>query len=147
MDPANTDETARRDGSALERTVGRPVPERKARPVRLESGRGYVECPAAEATHLTLRIPGPTGLLTLPVVQGNTTRAGTGAWTWNGSTEAPTLRPSVLTQYQSALAERSWRCHSWINDGAAQFLADCSHSMAGQTVPLLAVDESEPPNV
>ena len=130
----------------VEQVVGRPVPERKALPVRLEPGRGYVECSVAEATHLTLRIPGPTGRLTLPVVQGNTTRAGTRAWTWNGSTDAPTLRPSVLTQYQSAIAERSWRCHSWINDGAAQFLADCSHSMAGQTVPLLAVDESETPN-
>lgn len=129
-------------GTRLDRSVGRLGPERKARPVRLEPGRGYVECEPAEATHLTLRIPGPTGLLTLPVVQGNTTRAGTGCWTWNGSIEAPTLRPSVLTQYDGA--DRQWRCHSWINDGAAQFLADCSHGMANTTVPLLDVDE--PPN-
>lgn len=127
--------------------AGPAATARKAKPVRLEPGRGYVECEAAEATHLTLRIPGPTGTLTLPVVQGNATRAGTGCWTWNGSTESPTLRPSVLTNYQSAIAERSWRCHSWINDGAAQFLADCSHSLAGQTVALLDVDESETPNV
>ena len=100
----------------------------KAKPMVLVPGLGYAECEPHEATHLTLRIPGPTGLLTLPVVQGNTTRAGTGAWTWNGSTEAPTLRPSVLTQY----------------DGAAQFLADSTHDMANATVPLL--DVCEPPS-
>ena len=117
-------------------------PKRKARPVRLEPGRGYVECAPSEATHLTLRIPGPTGLLTLPVIRSGT-RDGTGCWTWNGSTDAPTLRPSVLTQGHSRHSEYAFRCHSWINDGTAQFLADCSHSMAGQTVLLLDVDESE----
>ena len=114
----------------------------KAKPVRLTPRTGYVECPIAEATHVSLRIPGPTGLLTLPVIQHGT-RAGTGCWTWNGSTDAPTLRPSVLTQYDGA--DRQWRCHSWITDGAAQFLADCSHDMANATVPLL--DVCEPPNV
>jgi len=78
--------------------------------------------------------------LTLPVVHGNTTRAGTGAWTWNGSTDAPTLRPSVLTQYDGA--DCAWRCHSWINDGAAHFLADSTHDMANTTVPLLDVCET-----
>ena len=116
----------------------------KAKPMVLVPGLGYAECDTHEATHLTLRIPGPTGLLTLPVVQGNATRAGTSCWTWNGSVDAPTLRPSVLTQYDGA--DRNWRCHSWINDGAAQFLEDCSHSMAGQTAALLDVDMCEPPN-
>lgn len=112
----------------------------KAKPVRLEHGRGYVECAPEDATHLTVRIPGPTGLLTLPVVQGNTTRAGTGCWTWNGSVDAPTLRPSVLTQYDGA--DQQWRCHSWINDGYVHFLGDSSHPLVGRTVPLLDVDES-----
>ena len=105
----------------------------KAKPVRLTLCDGYVQCAIDEATHVTLRIPGPTGLLTLPVVRRGT-REGTGCWTWNGSTDAPTLRPSVLTQ------AHDWRCHSWINDGAAQFLDDCSHDLAGATVPLLDVD-------
>ncbi len=110
----------------------------KAKPVRLTPSDGYVECAVSEATHVTLRIPGPTGILTLPVIQSGT-RNGTGCWTWNGSTDAPTLRPSVLSQYEGA--DAPWRCHSWINDGAAQFLADCSHDMANTTVPLLDVDE------
>lgn len=115
----------------------------KAKPVRLIPGEGYRQCPIEEATHVTLRIPGPTGLLTLPVVRSGT-REGTGCWTWNGSTVSPTLRPSVLTSFVSAVAAKSWRCHSWINDGSAQFLADCSHDMAGKTIPLMDVDE--PPN-
>lgn len=112
----------------------------KARPVQLIPGKGYEQCAIEDATHVSLRIPGPTGLLTLPVIRSGT-REGTGCWTWNGSTDAPTLRPSVLTSFESAVAAKSWRCHSWINDGAAQFLADCSHDMAGMTVPLLDVDE------
>src|SRR5690606_37550399 len=112
----------------------------KAKPMLLVPGFGYVECEPHEATHLTLRIPGPTGMLTLPVLQGNTTRAGTNCWTWNGSIDAPTLRPSVLTQYDGD--DGAWRCHSWINDGSAQFLADCSHDLANTTVPLLDVEVS-----
>jgi hypothetical protein len=124
----------------------------KAQPVKLIYGQGYEPCTAEEATHVTIRVPGPTGLLTLPVILSGK-REGTGCWTWNGSTEAPTLRPSVLTNgtYRMTDAEydaiRSgakiepcpWRCHSWINDGAAQFLDDCSHELKGQTVALLDV--------
>lgn len=106
----------------------------KARPVRLTPRAGYEECTVEQATHVTLRMPGPTGLLTLPVIRGGT-RDGTGCWTWNGSTDAPTLRPSVLTRASN------WRCHSWVNDGAVQFLPDCTHDLAGMTVALLEVDQ------
>lgn len=105
----------------------------KAKPVRLTTHDGYEQCSVDEATHVTLNIPGPTGLLTLPVIRSGT-RAGTNCWTWNGSTDAPTLRPSVLSR------GHDWRCHSWINDGAAHFLNDCSHELKGQTVSLLDVD-------
>jgi hypothetical protein len=109
----------------------------KALPVRLIYGQGYEPCGADEATHVTLHIPGPTGRLTLPVMLKGT-REGTGCWSWNGSTEAPTLRPSVLTT-----RHEGWRCHSWINDGSAQFLDDCSHQLRGQTVALLDVDAAQ----
>ena len=101
----------------------------KAKPVRNQPGKGYVECSTEEATHVSLRIPGPTGLLTLPVIRGGT-RSGTSCWTWNGSTEAPTLRPSVLSEGFSSITDAFFRCHSWINDGAAEFLDDCSHELA-----------------
>ena len=39
----------------------------KARPVRLV-GRSYKDCAVEDATHVVLNIPGPTGILTLPVI-------------------------------------------------------------------------------
>lgn len=29
-----------------------------------------------------------------------------------------------------------FRCHSWVRDGMIQFLNDCTHKLAGQTVPI-----------
>jgi hypothetical protein len=107
----------------------------KAQPCKLTIPNGYTPCPVDEATHVTLNIPGPTGRLTLPVILRGK-REGTGCWTWNGDTEKPTLRPSVLTN------GHDFRCHSWINDGNAQFLDDCSHNLRGQTVELLNVPNS-----
>ena len=104
-----------------------------AKPVRLVGGR-YVLCAVEEATHVTLQIPGPTGRITLPVILKGA-RAGTGCWTWNGSTTAPTLRPSVLTQ------GHDYRCHSWISDGVVQYLQDCSHYLQGQITPLKPVED------
>lgn len=105
----------------------------KAQPVKLIHGVGYELCSTAEATHVTIKIPGPSGTLTLPVIQHGT-REGTGCWTWNGSTEAPTLRPSVLT------VGHDFRCHSWINNGKVQFLSDCSHEFIDKTMDLLDVE-------
>jgi hypothetical protein len=106
--------------------------ELKALPVRLVYAEGYEPCAIEDATHVTLNIPGPTGVLTLPVIRSGT-REGTPCWTWNGRTDKPTLRPSVLTQ------GHNFRCHSWINDGQVQFLDDCSHELRSTTVPLLGI--------
>lgn len=120
----------------------------KAKPVKLIYGEGYVPAPIEEATHVTLNFPGPVGLLTLPVIRSGT-REGTGCWTWNGDTEKPTLRPSVLTQgcekptdqelETRNFVRREFRCHTWVNDGQAQFLDDCTHELRGQTVDMLEV--------
>lgn len=112
----------------------------KALPVKLIYAKGYEPCSIEECTHVTLNIPGPTGILTLPVILKGT-RDGTNCWTWNGDIEAPTLRPSVLTQGHNKDGE--FRCHSWINDGHAQFLDDCSHEMRNQTVALNNVETEE----
>lgn len=83
---------------------------------------------------------------------------GSGAvWAWNGSTEAPTLTPSVLirtghyvtghhggTCWCTYNAEHPNNpapftcsiCHSFVRDGKIEFLTDCTHSLAGQTVDL-----------
>lgn len=104
----------------------------KAKPVKLISGQGYVECPITEATHVTLNFPGPVGQLTLPVITHGT-RDGTNCWTWNADTEKPTLKPSILT------TNHEFRCHTWINEGKACFLEDTSHSLRNQTVDMLDV--------
>jgi hypothetical protein len=111
----------------------------KAKPVKIIQGEGYVECPTNEATHVSMRLPGPTELLTLPVILRGM-RAGTGCWTWNGDIEKPTLRPSILTHMG---CDGQVVCHSWVNDGQAQFLSDCTHEFRGQTVDLLDVDNED----
>lgn len=107
----------------------------KGVPVKLEDG-AYHRCEPAEATHLELRLPGPSSFLCLPV-QLRGKREGTGNWTWNGSTEAPDLKPSVLSKMGR---DGGIVCHSWINDGKVQFLGDCTHEFAGQTLDLLDVE-------
>jgi len=60
-------------------------------------------------------------------------------WTWNGSLEKPTFTPSLLCDAQRP--ER--RCHSFVTDGKIQFLGDCHHALAGQTVELPDWDEGK----
>jgi len=54
----------------------------------------------------------------------------TGAhWRWNGDRYKPTFEPSILSRGEHT-------CHSFVRDGKIQFLTDCTHAMAGQTVDL-----------
>lgn len=105
----------------------------KAQPVKLIYAVGYEPCAVEDATHVTLDIPGPTGLLTLPIILRGT-RDGTNCWSWNGDIESPTIRPSVKTEGSNENGK--FICHSWINDGHVQFLDDCSHELRNQTIPL-----------
>lgn len=59
---------------------------------------------------------------------------GNGPWSFNGNFELPTIQPSVLTYCSNANV--NYRCHSFITDGKIQFLTDCTHELAGQTVEL-----------
>lgn len=79
---------------------------------------------------------------------------GHGAWGFNGDYEKPTFTPSVLTtgtKYEidadgEADTSRPVRdrngtlvklvCHTFVKDGMVQFLDDCGHEFAGQTLPL-----------
>ena len=105
----------------------------KAKPVKLIEGNGYVGCKIEEATHVTIKIPGPTGTLTMPFILHGT-RDGTNCWTWNADTEKPTLKPSILT------TGHDFRCHIFANDGQAIFLSDCSHEHSGKTLDLIDVE-------
>ena len=66
------------------------------------------------------------------------TRRGTPNWTWNGSIDFPTVKPSILTRGADENGEHV--CHSFVNDGMVQFLSDCSHELAGKTMDLLELD-------
>ena len=58
-------------------------------------------------------------------------------WAWNGSMDRPTFTPSLLCNQHDPAS----RCHSFVTDGRIQFLSDCYHALAGQTVDLPDWDE------
>ena len=75
------------------------------------------------------------------------------AWGWNGDVDRPTFTPSILVTYDGPDAgqlDDGHRipfavCHSFVTDGRIQYLGDCTHPLAGQTVDLPAFDQKEAP--
>lgn len=60
-------------------------------------------------------------------------------WSFNGDMERPTFEPSILVTTRRSQQESDWKddiCHSFVRDGQIQFLGDCTHALAAQTVPL-----------
>lgn len=53
-------------------------------------------------------------------------------WQWNGSLDRPSFTPSLLCNKDDPAS----RCHSFVTDGKIQFLSDCWHKLAGQTVEI-----------
>lgn len=76
---------------------------------------------------------------------------GSRGWTWDGSLESPTVSPSILVRMTLYGPDRlsfnrydgdypcesaQGVCHSFVKNGRIEFLGDCTHSLAGQTVDL-----------
>jgi hypothetical protein len=59
------------------------------------------------------------------------------AWRWNMDSVHPTFSPSVHVQPSDSQP----RCHFFVVNGKMEFLADCTHSLANQTVPMRKVSE------
>lgn len=71
-------------------------------------------------------------------------------WTFNGDFENPTVSPSILVRGTEDLTDeqcerimagekfkpKPFVCHSFVQNGQIQFLDDCTHKLAGQTVEL-----------
>jgi hypothetical protein len=65
-------------------------------------------------------------------------------WEFNGDGDRPTFSPSVLVTTGRAVdpafvpeeGDPPEVCHSFVTDGRIEFLADCTHEIAGQTVDL-----------
>lgn len=114
----------------------------KAQPKIFIYGEGYKSCEPKEATHLQLHLPGPFPNRIIPVMIGGT-RDGTPNWTWNGSVDSPTVKPSVLTRGGGEYKGKYFKehvCHSFVNDGMVQFLGDCTHEFAGMTMDLIDIE-------
>lgn len=100
----------------------------------LEGGGLAFHCPGCNSTHM-VRVgdgPGPR-------------------WGWNGDAERPTFTPSILVRGVVPLTDDQHAdvmlgdpvpepiptvCHSFVTDGRIQYLGDCTHGLAGQTVDL-----------
>lgn len=62
---------------------------------------------------------------------------GVGVWSFQGSDDRPTISPSILVT--GGVDNR--RCHSFVRDGRWEFLDDCTHPLAGQTVAMVPFHE------
>lgn len=95
----------------------------------------------------------------------NVNQATRPCWSWNGSLDLPTFKPSIRVRWTKmtelgrkqrtewldtdkkpypgfqAFDHIDMICHSFVKDGKIQFLNDCTHELAGQTVDLPDVGE------
>lgn len=113
---------------------------------KLEKGSITFSCPGCNEEHTI-------------TVDGSSLRAN---WSYNGNPESPTFTPSVLVRTghyvknhkdgdpcwctRRTESDDDWPfkctiCHSFVTDGRIQFLSDCSHDLAGQTVYLLDIED------
>jgi hypothetical protein len=95
-----------------------------ARVRNLDYGEGVkgiaFECPGCESHHAV-----PT--------------TGPRAWRYNDDMDAPTLEPSILVRWPQGDPPVNKVCHSFVRAGRIEFLSDCTHKLAGQTVELMEV--------
>lgn len=62
-------------------------------------------------------------------------------WEFNGDFDKPTFSPSMLIRIgpmpeDHPDAGKIHVCHSFVKEGNIQYLGDCTHAMAGQTIEL-----------
>lgn len=106
-------------------------------------------CPGCEEMHV------------IHVYREGEPKRGNPSWSWNGSYETPTFKPSILVTNGCKMPNHipgtpCWctfnadliakgeppsaftcgRCHTYVTDGKIQFLGDCTHPLAGTTVEI-----------
>lgn len=57
-------------------------------------------------------------------------------WTFNGDLVKPTISPSLHIHDTDKNGNKITKCHSFVTDGKIQYLSDCNHKLAGQTIDL-----------
>lgn len=89
----------------------------------VEGGRLAFHCPGCDQRHMV----GP-------------------GWSFNGDYDRPTFSPSIHiladVEVAAPMRMRPTLCHSFVTDGRIQFLGDCAHALAGQTVDLHPFSEA-----
>ena len=63
------------------------------------------------------------------------------SWTFNGDEDCPTFYPSVLSRFARTDGTAIEICHLYVTNGELRFLHDCTHELAGQTVPMVDITE------
>lgn len=119
-----------------------------------------INCPGCGDRHILSVRPIPVGMIESPHYVHFP------KWQFNGNYEKPTLSPSIharsghfandkqekvdcwCTYYKEHPDEEKvfacYVCHSFVRDGQIEFLSDCTHALAGKTVPLLDIDTGTP---
>ena len=59
-------------------------------------------------------------------------------WNFSGTLECPTFSPSQLTTGDMLKNGKKFEtiCHTFIESGMIKYLTDCTHPLAGQSVPM-----------
>jgi hypothetical protein len=65
-------------------------------------------------------------------------------WGFNNDLERPTFTPSILCNGDQRCPDLP-RCHMYVTDGNIQYLSDCTHKLAGQTIPIPELNEDGEP--
>lgn len=94
--------------------------------------------------------PGGRGMLTFwcpGCSTGHSITFGTAeTWTWDGNADRPTFEPSVLVNGIRGNSTEEWnrahpRCHTFVRAGRIEYLSDCEHELAGQTVDMVPLPD------
>lgn len=98
-----------------------PEPEHNVLlPIRDQPGSYAFYCPGCETSHVINTDP----------------KRGWPCHSLTGSLARPTIRASVLANPKGI--DGAPRCHSFVTSGEIEFLSDCTHTLAGKTVRLVA---------
>jgi hypothetical protein len=95
----------------------------------LEKNNIAVRGQAEEEVHYEFHCPGCKGRHSFRV-QGPEPR-----WHFDGNRDKPTFVPSLAVSHGDQPGHR--RCHLFVRAGQIQYLSDCTHELAGQTVPMV----------
>lgn len=102
----------------------------------------------SDENHVSFHCPGCESAHRIPIAGPNT-------WQWNKDMDLPTFSPSIkissghfiegslgcwckhnAAHPESPSGFSCGLCHSFVKDGKIQFLTDCTHKLAGQTVDI-----------